>query len=85
VSDGLPEIVDPIGLARGHDVVIDGANFRVRVCILNEAKGRHAILPKRGSQSFEGTVIAETLARTSGLGQKIGEAFISIRSYLLSC
>src|SRR5580692_4706582 len=73
VRDGLPEIIDPVGLARGHDVVVDSANFRARVGIFNQSKCRHAILPKRGSPSFEGQVIRETVARSGGLGQKIGE------------
>jgi hypothetical protein len=44
VRDGFPEIVDPIGLARGHDVVIDGAYLRARVCIFNESKCGHEFL-----------------------------------------
>ena len=44
VGDGLPEIVDPIRLAGGHDVVIDGANFGAGVCVFDEAKGGHEVL-----------------------------------------
>jgi hypothetical protein len=49
VSDGFPEIVDPIRLAGGHDVVIDGANFGARVRIFNEAECRHGIRILRNS------------------------------------
>ena len=44
VGDGLPEIIDPICLACGHDVVVDSAHFRACVCVLDEAEGRHGIL-----------------------------------------
>ena len=48
VGDGLPEIVDPIGLARGHDVVVDGANFGACICVFDEAKSGHLILQESG-------------------------------------
>ena len=45
VSDGLPEIVDPIRLASGHDVVINAADFRARVLIFDQSEGCHDLLP----------------------------------------
>src|SRR5450756_2140202 len=45
MRDRLPEIVDPVGLARGHDVVVDGAHFGAGVVVFNEAKDGHAIPP----------------------------------------
>ncbi len=41
VGDGLPEIVDPIDLAGGHDVVVDGADFWGRVLVLDECECGH--------------------------------------------
>ncbi len=38
VRDGLPEIVYPVGLAKGHDVVVNGANLRARVLIFNQSE-----------------------------------------------
>jgi len=37
VRDRLPEIVDPVGLARGHDVVVDGADFGGGVGVFDKA------------------------------------------------
>src|SRR5205809_5738039 len=42
VRQRLPEVVDPIGLAGGHDVVIDGAHFGGGVGVFNQSKGSHA-------------------------------------------
>ena len=44
VGDSFPEIVDPIRLARGHDVVIDGANFRACFFVFDKSKGRHVFV-----------------------------------------
>src|SRR5258708_25481965 len=41
VRDGLPEIVNPIDFARGHDVVVNGAHFRGRVCVFDEWERGH--------------------------------------------
>jgi len=35
VRDGLPEVVDPVGLAGGHDVVVDGADFWAGVLVFD--------------------------------------------------
>ena len=35
MGDGLPEIIDPIGFAGGHDVVVDGANFGSGVLVFD--------------------------------------------------
>jgi hypothetical protein len=47
VGNGFPEIVDPVGLAGGHNVVIDGANFRSCVVVFNECEGSHKISRKK--------------------------------------
>ena len=47
VGDGLPEIIDPVGFASGHDVVVDGADFRGGIFVFDEAEGRH------GSSEYE--------------------------------
>jgi hypothetical protein len=41
VGDGLPEIIDPVGLACGHDVVVDGADLRVGILVFDETEGGH--------------------------------------------
>src|SRR6266480_2607023 len=45
VRDGLPEVVNPIDLACGHDVVVDGAHFRRRVLVFDRCEGGHESLP----------------------------------------
>lgn len=45
VGDGLPEIVDVVGFARGHDVVIDGFDGGAGVGVFDEAKGGHGVPP----------------------------------------
>ena len=41
VRNRLPEVVDPVGLARRHDVIIDRTNLRAGVGVLNQAQGCH--------------------------------------------
>src|SRR6266478_6404474 len=41
VGDGLPEIIDPVGFARGHDVVVNGAHFRASVTVFDESECGH--------------------------------------------
>src|SRR5216683_6187621 len=41
VRDGLPEIIDPIDFARGHDVVVNRAHFRAGVLVFDESECRH--------------------------------------------
>src|ERR1700730_10965437 len=45
MRDCLPEITDPVRLARRHDVVVNGANFSARVSIFDKAKDRHRASP----------------------------------------
>src|SRR5437762_83012 len=44
VCQRLPEIVDPVGAAGRHDVVIDGADLGVRFIILDQPHHRHFAL-----------------------------------------
>jgi hypothetical protein len=44
VRDGFPEIVDPIDLACGHDVIVNGAHFRRSVVIFDQSECGHGIL-----------------------------------------
>ena len=44
VGDGFPEIVDPVGFARRHDVVVNGAHFGAGVGVFDEAEQRHEYL-----------------------------------------
>src|SRR6266849_8427615 len=44
LRDYLPEIVNPIGLARGHDVVVDSADRGAGVGVFDEAKDGHRSL-----------------------------------------
>jgi hypothetical protein len=37
VSNGLPEIVDPISFAGGHYVVVYGSDFRAGIFVLDQA------------------------------------------------
>ena len=53
VSDGFPKIIDPISFAGGHDVVIDGANFRIGIVIFDERKCRHASSERRIVRRYE--------------------------------
>ncbi len=46
VRDGLPEIVDPVDFARGHDVVVNGADFRRSVLVFDQSECGHEGLPK---------------------------------------
>ncbi len=46
VGDGLSEVVDPIGLARGHDVIVNGAHFRACVLVFDQSEGGHEGLRK---------------------------------------
>ena len=41
VRDSLPEIIDPIGFARGHDVVVDGAHFVRGVLVFDQSECGH--------------------------------------------
>ena len=41
-GQGFPEIVDPVGVASGHDVVIDGAHFGRGIGVFEESEGGHA-------------------------------------------
>ena len=41
MGEGLPEIIDPVGFARGHDVVVDGADFGGGVGVFDEAEEGH--------------------------------------------
>src|SRR2546422_244456 len=43
MRDGFPEIIDPIGFARNHDVVVNRAYFRAGVLIFDESECRHRI------------------------------------------
>src|SRR5690242_9757266 len=64
VRQRLPEIVDPVGFPRGHDVVKNRAHFRTGVSIFDQAGCRHAgILP-----------IADTPERLTENGLAGGEA-----------
>ncbi len=47
VSDGLPEIIDPVDFAGGHDVVVNGADFGSRVLVFDEWECRHQGLQRR--------------------------------------
>ena len=47
VGDGLPEIVDVIGFARGHYVVVNGSDGGVGVLVFDEAEGGHGGAPWR--------------------------------------
>src|SRR5258708_32137003 len=51
VRDRLPEIVDPVRLARRHDVVVNSSDFGAGIGILDKAKDRHADLRKTGLRS----------------------------------
>src|SRR5271168_4350021 len=50
VGQHLPEIVDPVGLAGGHDVVVDGADFGGGVLIFDERESGHGDLRMKRSQ-----------------------------------
>src|SRR5439155_4660134 len=41
VGERLPEIVDPVGIARPLDVVEDGAHLGARAALVDQRKGRH--------------------------------------------
>ena len=41
VGDGFPEIVDVVGFARGHDVIIDGFDGGAGVFVFDEAESGH--------------------------------------------
>src|SRR6266536_505045 len=41
VRDGLPKIIDPIGFARNHDVVVNRAHFRAGVLVFDESECGH--------------------------------------------
>ena len=47
VSDGFPEIIDVIGFACGHDVVVDGFHFWDGVLVFDQTESGHADAPKR--------------------------------------
>src|SRR5204863_935001 len=51
------EIIDPVGLASGHDVVIDGPHFSARVFVFDESQGRHAVSYGQSS-TLSGTICA---------------------------
>ena len=44
MGDSFPKIIDVVGLAGGHDVVVDGFHFWVGVFVFDEAEGGHEIL-----------------------------------------
>ncbi len=46
VGDGLPEIINPIDFASGHDVVVNGAHFRCCVFVFDQSECGHEGLPK---------------------------------------
>lgn len=41
VGEGFPEVIDPVRLAGGHDVVIDGAYFRGSGFVFNKSESCH--------------------------------------------
>ena len=67
VGDCFPEIIDPIGLAGGHDVVVDSADFRAGVFVFDQAEGGHDF--SRMAASEDG----ETLAGCGNACQKESE------------
>jgi len=44
VGDGFPEIVDVIGLAGSHDVVVNGFDGGAGILVLDQSERRHEIL-----------------------------------------
>ena len=52
VGDGFPEIVDVIGFACGHDVVVDGLDLRAGIRVFDETESRHKRL-RRETGTFE--------------------------------
>ena len=44
VGQRLPEIINPVGLPRRHDVVVDGANFGSGVFVFDQAQRGHSCL-----------------------------------------
>src|SRR5579883_2664073 len=59
VRDGLPEIVDPVRLSRGHDVVVNGANFGARILVFDQPKRGHV----RSMEASAATVTGSAFAR----------------------
>src|SRR5207237_10013716 len=57
---GLPEIIDPVGLAGGHYVVVDGAHFGGSVFVFDESQGSHFC---SGAYGYK---IAKTLTAKGG-------------------
>jgi|HubBroStandDraft_2_1064218.scaffolds.fasta_scaffold29752_6 hypothetical protein len=53
VSDGAPEIVDVVGFASGHDVVVDGFHFGAGVLVIDETKSGHENSPSIRGMSAE--------------------------------
>src|SRR5215469_14722647 len=49
VSDRFPEIVDVVGLASRHDVVVHGFDLRAGVFVFDEPKSRHEDSPSCGN------------------------------------
>jgi len=45
VSDGFPEIIDVVGFARDHDVVVDGFDGGAGVLVFDETERRHELAP----------------------------------------
>src|SRR5713101_6661168 len=41
MRDGFPEIIDPIGFARGHNVVVNRAHFRAGVLVFDKSECGH--------------------------------------------
>jgi hypothetical protein len=57
VRDRLPEIVDPVGLARLQDVVVDGADLGARLLVFDQSECGHA-----GMVSDDGNFLSATVS-----------------------
>jgi hypothetical protein len=44
MRQSFPEVIDPVRLARGHDVVIDGADLRTGVLVFDETERGHGYM-----------------------------------------
>jgi hypothetical protein len=61
VRDDLPEVVDPVDLARGHDVIVNGAHFRACVLVFDQSECGHESL-----QTISVILSFKTVAGSSG-------------------
>src|SRR5262249_51994707 len=81
------EIIDPVSLARSHDVVIDGANLRAGLIVFDETENRHGGSPlglKVSAQTARLMLLSQISVTVSGSAAQQLPIQTSLTQYVLA-